>query len=252
MAHGGHLHTGAHVDALLAEHPGQQLARLRLLRAEEPLPQLQQRHRGAEAGEGLRQLGADRSATDDHEARGRLGDVHDLPVGPVRRARQPVDRRRRGGRAGVEDHSASGLELHHAVVGRDAHSPGPVQAAVTAHQPHARLLERACVRDVVPVVVGLADPRGRRPQVGAHRHLAREPVGRSSLGERIGGADQQLGGRAAPERALAAHEARLDADHAQPGLGQLARGMLTAGAQPEDHHVDLLRRTHGDTFAEAW
>ena len=163
---------------------------------------------------------ADRAAPEHDQRRRRLDLAHHLAVGPVRRAGQPVHRRHRRLGAGVE-HDPEARDVRRAV---DVDPTGTGQPTVPADDPDPGLLERAGVLLVVPVMGGLADP-GR----GAGQPL--------SL---VRGVDHQLRRRAAPERALATHQVALDADHREPGLGELARGVLTACPEPEDDDVDGL------------
>ena len=116
-----------------------------------------------------------------------------------------------------------------------------------AHQPHAGLLEGVGVGVVVPVVGRLAHPLGGRAQGRPHVDRAPELAGAARLGEGVGGADDELGGRAAVEGALAAHEARLDRGDPQAGCAQLAGHVLAAGADAQHDDVDdPVRRAHRD------
>ena len=65
----GRLAAGADVDALLDERVGDLLAGELLLGGEQPPLALDQRHLGAERAVGLRQLGAEHAAAEDHDRR---------------------------------------------------------------------------------------------------------------------------------------------------------------------------------------
>ena len=93
VGHAGRLGAGQHPDPLLGEDPAEQLARLRLVGREQARAVLHDRDPDAEAGEHLRQLAADRAATEDDQRAGQLGGPDGVAVRPVRRAGQPVDRR---------------------------------------------------------------------------------------------------------------------------------------------------------------
>ena len=78
---------------------------------------------------------------------------------------------------------------------------------------------------------------GRRASRGWPRGSG--PAARARPWRLVRRVDQQLRRRAAPERALAADQLALDPDHAQPGLGELAGGVLATGAEPEHDDVDV-------------
>ena len=69
----------------------------------------------------------------------------------------------------------------------------------------------------------------------------------SHAGEGVGRADHHLARHAPPVRALAADQPRLDPDHRQARLGELAGDLLAADSQPDHDNVDLVR--HGDSLA---
>ena len=96
-------------------------------------------------------------------ASGDLGQPHRVAVGPVRRVRQPVDRRGGGLGAGVEHHALRG-DVRRPV---DLDPAGSGEPAVAADEPDPRLLEPVDRCGVVPVVGGLvADPRRHGGPVG--------------------------------------------------------------------------------------
>ena len=241
------LDPGPHVDALVAQDRRQHLSGLGLLVPGDPVPHLQQRHPRAVAGEDRRQLQAVRPAAHHDQPVGHLGDLHRLAVGPVRRVLQPVDRRPQRLGPGVEQHAAGGAQHRRDAVLLDAYDARAVEPAVAPHDADPGVLERLDVLAVGPVVVGLPDPcRDQRP-VRPDPGVAGQPVGAVHLGDQVRGPDHQLGRRAAPERALAADQRLVDTDHVEPGLGQLARGVLPARTDAQHHHVAVpgrLRRAH--------
>ena len=104
-------------------------------------------------------------------------------------------------------HSVAHNIINMTTIPRQLDLAGAAEPAVTAHDPHPGLLERAGVAVVVPVVVGLPDPLGRpREALPDARRV-----------------DQQLGGGAAPERALPADEVALDPGTIDSTLGVLLK-----------------------------
>ena len=121
--------------------------------------------------------------------------------------------------------------------------PGPSSRSGPPDDPDAGVLQPFDVGVVLPVVGRLlVDPVRDGAPVGVHLGATGEVVDPSPLAERVGRADHDLRGDAAVERALAAHQVAVDPDHRQPGLGQLLGGVLAAGAEPEHHHVHVMRR----------
>ena len=206
-----------------------ELARLRLLRGQQPVGHLEHRHLRAEPRERPAPART-RSAPPPMTARRRrqLGDLHDLAVGPVRRLRQPLDRQPGGRGPDVEHHAARARRT----------SSSPTRTVPVAGEPpvapddaHPGLLEPLDVGVVAPVVGRLlVDPGRDGTPVGRDLGLAGQGVDASGLGERVGRADHHLGRDAAVERALAAHEVTLDADDVEPRLGELLRGVLATRA----------------------
>ena len=149
-----------------------QPAALRLLGSEDPVADLQHRDPYAEARQPLGQLGTDRPAADDDQRAGDGLDPQDVAVGPVRRVREPFDRRCDRRRAGVEHDATLRLVLLAVHLDR-ARSDEP---AVPAHERRPRLLEPVHGDLVVPVVGGLvADPVRDLAPVGAYVGLPGEP-----------------------------------------------------------------------------
>jgi hypothetical protein len=83
---------------------------LGLLGSKDPVGHLEHGHPYSEPRDRLRDLGTDRSPADHHEGSGHRLDADRVTVGPVRRVREPVDRRHRWRRARVQHHPARRLE----------------------------------------------------------------------------------------------------------------------------------------------
>ena len=161
-----------------------------------------------------------------------------LVVGPVRRARETLDRRDRRRRAGVED-DAGGPASRRGRRCRDLTRPPPMSRA----RPRTKsppLPRAGRPRPCRPRVGGLlADPlRDRRP-VRAPPSRARQAVDAAGLGEGVRGADHHLARHAAPVRALAADEPGVDAEDVRPGFGEAPGHILPAGAEAEHDDVGL-------------
>ena len=104
---------------------------------------------------------------------------------------------------------------------RPATRPGTVEAAAATHEPPALALEALDGDAVVPVSVASSRMRVRdgRP-VGLDRRASPASSGtRRASASSVRGPGHHLGGDAAPVRALAADEARLDADDVEAGVG---------------------------------
>ena len=148
-------------------------------------------------------------------------------------------------RARVEDDAAS-RDVHVVI---DHHPAGTVQPTVTAHDLDPRLLEPLGVGGVGPVGGGLlADPRGDPFPVRPHVDVARQPRGTPCLGQQVRGSDHHLGRDAPVERALASHQAALDAHDVEASLRQLLGGVLTSRPQTHHDHVHLAS-CHGESVA---
>ena len=234
-------------DALVLEDLGQQRARLGLLQRHEPRGCLDNRHRDTEAREHLRQLGTDCAATE-HDQRGRQClHLDRLMIRPVRRVGEAGDRWYCRGRAGGDDDAASSAVLHPAdfddVAGDEPTLPSYERAAL-AHE--------SVDRDgVVPVVGCLGtDARRHRRPVGLHSCVPGNAGNSARLGEEVSGADHHLRRHAAPIRALATDESRVDSNDAEPGLGEFAGDLLTPWPHADDNYIDVDRRAGG--FVSVW
>ncbi len=197
----------------------------------------------------LGELGADRSAADDDQARGQLlGVAQHLAVGPERRVRQPVDGRRHRVGAGVEQDPLAGgvggaVDLDGAWAG---------QRRVSAHEGHTRLDEPVDRDLVVPAGGGLvADPGVHRRPVGLDGAGPGEVGDPAGLGDHPCGTDDHLAGDAAVVRALAADEVPVHPDHVEPGLRELRRRRLSSRAQSHHDNVDLVSAHAGQPVTAA-
>ena len=162
------------VDALPAEHPGQQVPGLGLLQRQQPVRALDDGDPAAEPREDLAEFDADRAAAEHHQRAGYPLGLDRLVVGPERRARQARDRRhgRRG--AGVDDDPAPRpqhlLALTTRPGGGHGDLAGRADPPVPADQDPALAGEPVRGHLVVPVVGGLvADPARHRRPVGGDR-----------------------------------------------------------------------------------
>ena len=224
-------------DPLAAEHRGEQLARFRLLGADETWAGLEDRDARAEAREHLGELDADRPSPDDRERRGHLGRLDRLAVRPERRARQSLDGGRPRPRADPDDDG--GARLEHRVAHDDA--PGSVEPPPPAQEPAALGLEPLGGGRVVPVVGRLGsdarrDGRPVRDDVSGPGHA----LDATRLCEQVGCADHHLRRHAPPVGALAADELRLDPDDVEAGLGEPPCDVLRPRSEPDHDDVCLL------------
>jgi hypothetical protein len=85
--------AGADREPFPGEHRFREFPDLGFLHGQRPGQCLQHGHLGAEPGEHLRHLGADRAAAQHDQRFRHLFGFDGLPVGPVRRPGQPRDRR---------------------------------------------------------------------------------------------------------------------------------------------------------------
>ena len=234
------LAAGADVDAVLDERVGDLLAGELLHVGEQPPLALDQRHLGAERAVGLRQLGAEHAAAEDHDRVGDLLGGGGLAVGPRLGLAQALDRRQQGARAAGEDHGLARLEL--VVADVDALLAG--EHAEAAVELDALVLEPRQLAAVVEVVDDLvaAVEHGLDVELAGHRlggagdaaHLAQDLLG----------TQQRLRRHAGVERALAAddvvlHQRDLEARVGQPSCRHLARGPAA-----EHHHVEAVHRDY--------
>jgi hypothetical protein len=95
-----------HIDAFGAEARGDQLGDLRVFADHQARQHFDLRYLGAEAGEGLRQLAADRPAAEYHQAFGQFAQVPDVVGGQVADLLDAGNRRHEGPRAGGDDDAA--------------------------------------------------------------------------------------------------------------------------------------------------
>ena len=111
---------------------------------------------------------------------------------------------------------------------------------MAAHQRDAALLDPRQLRAVVEVVHHLV----AAAQHGVHVQRAgrglRGARDTARLGQRLGGAQQGLGGHARVERALPADQLALDQRHAQAVFGRASGTDLTRRAGAHHHHVELV------------
>ena len=208
---------------------------------------LDHRHPYAEAGQGLGQLGADRSAADDDQRAGQGVDPQHVAVGPERRVRQPVDRRRRRAGAGVE-HDArwpprTSRRPPRRCAGRRA---GRARARTGTPASSSRLT--ATVSSQSSVASSRIRAWTGRP-VGPHVGRSGEPVDaggprRAAFAARITillGMQPKYGHSPPTSRSSTP-------DHREPGLRQLRRRRLAARTETDHHHVTAVRR-HGASQA---
>ncbi|CUR54725.1 hypothetical protein NOCA2210075 [metagenome] len=235
-------HAGQHLDALAREGGCDQRAGLGLLRCEDAVRNLEQRHPDPEPAHGLGQLRADRSAADHDQRRRQLAHLDDVAVGPVRRVGQPVDRGYAGLGARVQ-HDSPTRGVRRAV---DLDLAWTDQPAVTAHEADPGLLEPLDGHPVVPVVGGLVtDPVGHDAPVRCDLDRPGEPGHTASLSQHIGSPDHHLRGDAAEVGTLTPDQAAVHADHLQARLGQATRERLTSRPEAHDDDIHFGALSHG-------
>ncbi len=88
-----------------------------------------------------------------------------------------------------------------------------------------------------PPVTSARSPAATGAQSGVTSTRPTRPSARRASASRPAVRVRPLRGQAGPERALATDEALLDADDVDTGASQPQRGVLTAGAHPEDDDV---------------
>ena len=213
---------------------------------DQPVAVLDDRHPDPEAREHLGQLAADRAAADHDQRARQLGDLHGVAVGPVRRPREPVDRRRRRPGAGVEHHAAPGrVRDRLAAVGRLDLDPAgagqPGDAVERRSRPaSSRRRRRRCrpSRSVASLARCAAATGAQLGSIDASPASAARPAG---LGQGVGGPDHHLGRDAAVVRALAADQVLVDGHDLEAGLRGSRGERLAAGAEPDDDEVEARR-----------
>ena len=204
-------------------------------------PLLKERDLGAEPPEALRELDADRTATDDHDARRRTVELEDRLAREEPRLLESRNRRNRRAASGCEqDEPALELALTHA----DGIRPG--QPGRARHDLDAHLLE--ALRTVVGGGDVFADgvdplPDPCRVDFRVDRGQA-EPICRPHVVSNLRGGQQRLAGHAARPQAVAADAVAFDGGYAQIELSSEHRRCPTAGTHTDNDQIVWLR--HGD------
>ena len=229
--------TGVDANTFAGEHLGEQAAGLRLVRRQQTVGHLDDVDPAAEPGEGLGELGTDRTAAE-HDQGLRCGLGRDrFPVRPERAVGKAWNRRDRRIGARVEDDRPGRREF--LVPDTDGVRAGDLRPA--ADEPAAGLLEPVDGDLVVPAGGGLgADALRDRAEVGLRRGGPGQFVDAAGLGEAVGGPDHHLGRDTRVVRAFAAHQVGLDPDHRQPGGCQVGADRLSSGSHPDHYDIDLL------------
>ncbi len=200
------------------------------------------RHLRAQPGEALRQLAADRPATEHHQPRRQFAQAPQRVAGQVADIVQAWQRRHERRRAGGDDDAAGGQRLRAAVVLLDLYGP--------------RIDQPGVARDDIDAQRGVARHRivrlHRAHDTGHARHHLREVDARVRRSDAVvlrmpdlprqrRGPDQGLARHAAVVQAVAAHLVRLDQGH----LGFHRRGDVgrdqTGRAGADDHQVAIER-----------
>ena len=218
----------AELDPVRRERLAELLPEARGLLREHAVGALHQGDGGAEAGDGLGHLHADRAAAEDDQPLGDLLDAGDLAVGPdaVELVQAGNRRDHRIGPGG--DHDVLGAVG--AAVDRDL--PRPRDGAGAADDRDALVVVPAALRRVVVVGDHVVAPveRGAGADAALHRLGGAGRLAR--VLERLARAQQRLGGHAGPVVALAAEELALHDRHLQPAVSEVAGAVAAAGPQP--------------------
>ena len=235
-------HDTQHLGAQPQRHPraGQRLRRDRrdlvILAGEQALALLDQRDAAAQPRQRLRQLAADRPATEHRQPLRRLAQPRPQGVaGQEGQIGQAGQRRHGRRRTAGDDDGAGAQHLGRTVGGRDLDMPGIEQPGTAGAHLHA---QRGVALD--RVVRGhrghrLRHPRHHRAEIRAHRRGHQPELGRATdLMRQSRSPDQRLARHAAGVQAVAAHVVRLDQRH----LGAHRRGDVAAdqpGSAGTDH-----------------
>ncbi len=226
-------------DAFIVQALAHDLHQLRVVLRQQRR-HLDERDRGAQAAEGLRQFDADRAAADDEQVARTFDQIEDRLVREVRHMLEAGQRRQQRGRAGGDDEAAradgelagSDLALPREARWRTQHAHAEAGEALL------QIMRSDGGDDAVDVSVDSAEVD--RGLVGLHAEAAGMPL-------RLGGVasgQQGFRGHAAVVQAVAAHLVGLD----QHGLGaQLggAGGHAEAGrAGADDADVGGQSRGH--------
>ena len=207
---------------------------LGLLGGQQPVGCLDDRYLGAEPGEHLRELRADRAAAQ-----------HDQRPGDLARSRSPPGwsstacpaRPGTGGMAGSvpvlmhDRRAAPGTPRCPRPVDGDLAGRGEPPAPADEVPPLPVNRSTATLSSQSSVASSRIRRGDRRP-VGVDARGARHARDPARLGEQVRGADHHLGRHAAPVRALAADQPGLHPGDVQAGLGQLPAASSPPGPIP--------------------
>lgn len=231
-AHRGGAATEVEGHPVGLEGGGDDGAGGRLLLGEQAVAGLDELDGGAEAGERLGELAADRPAAEHDEGVGERLEVEDRLVRQVAGLGEPGDRWEKGRRAGGEDEAAG---ANGPLAGGEG--PGRHEAGRGGEELDALALERGSV-------LAGGDRRDGRP----HRP---ERLGEGTAV--VGRLDERLRGDATGERALAAGPVALDEERpgaaSHPGAGRREAGGTTAD---DDEVVGQGRRSLNARRAPLW
>ena len=231
-----------HLDALGLKFLFHHLGNLDILANHDARRHLHLRYLAAEAREALRQLAADRPATQHHQALGQLADapqvvrVQRVHLGEARNRRD--ERTRAGG-----DHDVPGRQRLLAIGGGDFHRPRRGDLCRAGHAIHAepgKALDRVMRLDFTNNALHAFHHLG---EVELGFSLANaEFIGALHMREQLGRADQCLRGHAAGIQAIAAHfvffHERYFGLHRRGDVG----GDKTCRTAADHHHIAIKVR----------